>query len=297
MNSTGATAVSAASARRVRVDADDTPPKENSAVPELTRRIIAAAVMLPIAVAAVWFGSWIFAVLVIVVTGIAYVEWQMITMGHRDFSAIALGLAAAMLAGVAMMLALPLGALLVMLLAALAAWLLQRDLYAPGGIVYALAPLIALIALRMDANSGLAAVFFVLTVVWATDTGAYFAGRLIGGPKLWPRVSPKKTWAGLIGGMICAAAVGLAAARLTGEAPAAVLALLGAALAVVAQAGDFLESALKRRFGVKDSGAIIPGHGGVMDRVDGIVTASCAAALLGAAHGGAANVGSGLMMW
>src|SRR5690606_27819482 len=113
-------------------------------------------------------------------------------------------------------------------------------------------------------------------------------GRTIGGPKIWPRLSPKKTWAGLIGGMAGAAMVGAASAYLLdlGAGAAIVLALLGLPFAVIEQAGDFGESALKRRAGVKDSGKLIPGHGGILDRVDGLVAVATGAALLSLLHGG-----------
>jgi phosphatidate cytidylyltransferase len=121
---------------------------------------------------------------------------------------------------------------------------------------------------------------WVLGVVWATDTGAYIAGRRIGGPKLAPRVSPNKTWAGLFGGIAAAGLVGLAAAALVAGVSPWIAAPLSAALAIVEQAGDLFESAVKRRFGVKDSSNLIPGHGGVLDRVDGLLSVSLAVAAL-----------------
>ncbi|MFC3713872.1 phosphatidate cytidylyltransferase [Sphingoaurantiacus capsulatus] len=138
-----------------------------------------------------------------------------------------------------------------------------------GGLLYAGLPAIALIWLR-DQPQGLGLVVWVLTLVWATDIFAYFAGRTIGGPKIAPKISPKKTWAGLVGGVIGAMVVGWFVARWA-LFPAALFASLSGGLAVVSQAGDFFESWLKRRVGVKDSGTLLPGHGGIMDRVDGLV--------------------------
>ena len=137
---------------------------------------------------------------------------------------------------------------------------------------------------------------FVLLVVWVTDIGGYFAGRGIGGPKLWPRVSPKKTWAGAIGGFAASlvVAAGFAALGLGKTGP---LLLLGAVLSIASQLGDLFESAVKRRFGVKDSSHIIPGHGGLMDRLDGFVAAVVLAAIFGLLRGGADGVGRGLMVW
>jgi phosphatidate cytidylyltransferase len=147
------------------------------------------------------------------------------------------------------------------------------------GLLYAGLPAIALIWLRNQPD-GFALVMWTMGLVWATDILAYFAGRAIGGPKIWPAISPNKTWAGLFGGMVGAAlfSFGFAAWRGWPQAGFAML-LLGAFLAVIAQAGDFFESWLKRRAGVKDSGKLFPGHGGVMDRVDGLVPVACLVAL------------------
>jgi phosphatidate cytidylyltransferase len=125
---------------------------------------------------------------------------------------------------------------------------------------------------------------WLLAVVWATDIGAYAAGRSLGGPRLAPRISPNKTWAGLIGGVSCAALVTLAAAALTGS-PWPLLVATSVGLAVVAQLGDLAESYAKRHFGVKDSSGLIPGHGGLLDRLDGLLAAAIAAALVTVATG------------
>jgi len=154
-----------------------------------------------------------------------------------------------------------------------------------GGVVYVGLPCLALAWLRARPEDGLATLLWVLALVWATDTGAYVAGRGIGGPKLAPRISPNKTWAGLGGGMIAAAAVGWAASFVVEGATAAIVVPLSAALAVVEQAGDLFESAVKRHFGVKDSSRLIPGHGGVLDRVDGLLAVSLAVAALSGAAG------------
>lgn len=164
------------------------------------------------------------------------------------------------------------------------------------GLVYASAALVASVAVRLDPVWGFAALMFVLLIVWLTDIGGYFAGRGLGGPKLWPRVSPKKTWAGAAGGFIASLAVagGFAALGLGRLLP---LLLIGGVLTVISQLGDLFESAVKRHFGVKDSSRIIPGHGGLLDRLDGYVFAAVAAALIGVARGGVDGVGRGLMVW
>jgi phosphatidate cytidylyltransferase len=141
-------------------------------------------------------------------------------------------------------------------------------------------PAVALLWLRSDEPFGFTAVLFVFLVVWSSDTAAYAAGRSIGGPKLWPRVSPNKTWAGLIGALAAGAAAGAVFALLEPEADVVRLILLGVGLALVAQAGDLAESALKRLFNLKDASDLIPGHGGFMDRMDSVIAAAVAAALL-----------------
>jgi phosphatidate cytidylyltransferase len=148
------------------------------------------------------------------------------------------------------------------------------------GVLYSALPVVALGWLRGDEPLGFLATIFVLLSVVVTDVAAYAAGRTIGGPKLWPKVSPNKTWSGLIGAVVAASIAGALFSWLSGTGSAQWLASLGGVLAIIAQGGDLAESALKRHFGVKDSGDLIPGHGGVMDRMDGIVTASIAAALI-----------------
>jgi phosphatidate cytidylyltransferase len=155
-----------------------------------------------------------------------------------------------------------------------------------AGIVYVLPACAALLWLRGDPARGRADVFFLLLVVWATDIGAYVVGRLVGGPKLAPSISPGKTRAGALGGMLWAAGVGIGAALLSGS-PMLAAIVVALVLSVVAQAGDLLESAMKRIFGVKDSGNTIPGHGGLFDRLDGVLTAAPVAAAFVLARGGA----------
>jgi phosphatidate cytidylyltransferase len=133
--------------------------------------------------------------------------------------------------------------------------------------------------LRSDLQYGFAVVVFLLLVVWATDTLAFVFGRSIGGPKLWPSVSPNKTWAGFIGGVSSSAFVGAVFAFTVPGASSWKLAVIALVLGMIAQAGDLAESALKRHFNVKDAGALIPGHGGLMDRLDGFVAVAVVAAL------------------
>ncbi len=130
-------------------------------------------------------------------------------------------------------------------------------------------------------------ILWILFAVWATDIGAYAAGRAIGGPKLAPRISPNKTWAGLGGGVLAAILIGVAAGAVVSWAPSLELAILSGVLAVVAQGGDLFESGVKRHFGVKDSSNLIAGHGGFLDRLDGVLAAGVAMVVLLWARGGA----------
>ena len=171
----------------------------------------------------------------------------------------------------------------------------DKTFFAYAGIPYVALPVLALVLLRSDTVWGVHAIMWLMLVVWATDTFAYFAGRIIGGPKLAPVLSPKKTWAGLLGGMAGAALVSTLYAVYWLPSWAA-LAGVAAALAVVAQLGDIFESALKRRYGMKDSGNLIPGHGGVLDRVDGLVVAGAVAAIIGFARH-SSSLADGLLIW
>ncbi len=209
----------------------------------LRKRILSALILAPLALAATWIGSWVFAALV--GAGAAIAAWEWVRLCGWSF------------------------------------W------WTVAGAFYIGLPVAALIWLRgQDRETAL----WLLLVVWATDSFAYGAGRLIGGWRLMPSVSPKKTWAGLIGGIAGAAAIGgLVGAGLRLDVWA--LAAASAVLAVVAQGGDLLESAIKRRFGAKDSGTLIPGHGGLLDRVDGMLAAAPVAALFCLAGGG------GIALW
>ncbi len=148
------------------------------------------------------------------------------------------------------------------------------------GVAYLGLACLAVLWLRQSPGQGRGVILWLLAVVWATDIAAYFAGRGLGGPKLAPSISPKKTWAGLAGGVAAAAAVGAAASPWLGQAGLLALATLSAALAIVSQVGDLFESSLKRRFGAKDSSNLIPGHGGLLDRIDGLLAAALMLAVL-----------------
>jgi phosphatidate cytidylyltransferase len=227
-------------------------------------------------------GITAFAILVAAGAMLIAWEWGHLVHGREAgvVTAVLLGTAAvaavlAYLPQVALALtALSIGAILTTVLS-----LGRNSIFSALGVFYAGLPAVSLIWLRADPRLGLWAVIFIIVVVVVADTAAFVAGRLIGGPKLWPRLSPNKTWAGLIGAVVACGVIGLLFSQaVPGSSPARLMAT-SAVLAFVAQAGDLAESALKRRFGAKDTSTLIPGHGGVMDRLDGLVAAASAAGL------------------
>lgn len=171
-----------------------------------------------------------------------------------------------------------------------AAWIVS-------GIVYAAAMFAAPVILRGDATFGLLAIVLLFAIVWSTDIFGYFGGRAIGGPKLMPAVSPKKTWAGAIAGTLGAMIVAVLVARLFGSFSTLAIAGVALLLSVCAQAGDLFESLVKRKFGVKDSSQLIPGHGGVMDRLDGFWAAAVVGCIIGLLRGGFDAPARGLLVW
>jgi phosphatidate cytidylyltransferase len=264
----------------------------------LVMRIAAAAVLIPIAVAIAYAGGWLWTALVTLAAIGLFIEWLAVVGLAGAIRVTIPGVAALAVAGLCFAVG-RLDAALIVLgigLVAVASIAPERRNWAAAGFLYAAAAEIASVLLRLDPVKGFAALMFVLLIVWVTDSGGYFAGRGIGGPKLWPRVSPKKTWAGAAGGFAASLAVaaGFAAFDLGRVGP---LLMLSGVLSAVSQLGDLLESAVKRRFGVKDSSHIIPGHGGLMDRLDGFVAAVVVAAFFGFLRGGADGVGRGLMVW
>jgi phosphatidate cytidylyltransferase len=264
----------------------------------LLMRVLAALVLAPAAIAIAYVGGWMWAALVTVTAAGLYVEWLTI-VGEAGWNrVVASGVIALGIAGLLLALG-QIGAALVVLtfgLLAVTALAQQRRVWAVAGFGYAAAAELASILVRLDPVEGFTALMLILLVVWVTDIGGYFAGRGIGGPKLWPRVSPNKTWAGAFGGFAASVAVaaGFAACGLGRTGP---LLLLGSVLSIISQLGDLFESAVKRRFGVKDSSHIIPGHGGLLDRLDGFVAAVVLAAIFGLLRGGVDGVGRGLMVW
>lgn len=257
---------------------------------ELRLRVLSALFLAPLALAAELAGSVPFGLLVAAVAGIALWEWAVMTDAAKPLWAQACVLVCLVAGLLAFALGTPeWGAALIGIpaLLTLALGLISRAFLWLGiGLLYVGIPCAGLILLRQAEPSGWAAVLFVIFVVWATDIAAYFGGRSFGGPKLWARVSPKKTWSGALTGLFAALCAGGLTASLTGAGDWRLGVLIAAPLSIVSQLGDLLESALKRHFGAKDSGHVIPGHGGVLDRLDGLFAAAALALLIAAAGWG-----------
>ncbi|WP_088185430.1 phosphatidate cytidylyltransferase [Sphingobium sp. Z007] len=248
---------------------------------ELRTRSIVGVALIAVALGALLSGGLIFWTLLVIAGVLMQGEWGDLTGAtpeQRKAAMFAVSIPLALLCPYAAGIDWP------VLIAGAAAFFFvlftSRSLKLALGIPYVCLPIVALLFLRGQAPYayGLLLAFWALGLVWATDIGAYFAGRSIGGPKLAPRVSPSKTWAGLAGGVLAALVLGFLLHRFAGL-PIQLAAASGI-LAVAAQLGDLLESYMKRRAGVKDSGTLLPGHGGVMDRLDGVATAAPLAALL-----------------
>lgn len=253
-------------------------------------RVASALVLLPVVLLSEWAGGWAWAVLVALgAAGMAW-EWSRL-FGHTVIRLPGLVvLAGAVLATVAAA-----AGLTGLVLAALGGGFLGA--WARGGLGMASGVLcigvacIALVWLRADALAGQENLLLLLFAVWASDVGAYAVGRAVGGPKLAPAISPGKTWSGAAGGLLIAALVGEATGQVIHPATPGAAAGVAALLAVAAQVGDLGESALKRHAGVKDSSRMIPGHGGLLDRLDGVLAAAPVAAAL------AAWAGRGMFLW
>ena len=218
--------------------------------------------MAPIAIGIAWVGGWPFVLFWALAACIVMWEWtQLVTRSRNTVS-----------------------------YTDFLVWMIAGLLYAG---VLALAPII----LRRDPALGFVAILFLFAVVWGTDIAAYFAGRALGGPKLWAAVSPNKTWSGALGGALGGVVAALLVVTVAGLVIAPMLVLVALVLSIASQAGDLLESALKRQFGAKDASDLIPGHGGLMDRLDGFLTAVLAAVMVGLLREGFDGSARGLLVW
>jgi phosphatidate cytidylyltransferase len=258
----------------------------------LQTRILSGVILGVLVLGAVYLGGLAFAFLVIATAMASVREWvRLVSDNHPLALELSFGfLLAVLIVGIVLG---PVAGLAVLAVLAVVLYGVMRAVRAPhrlliaSGIPYVGLASAAFLWLRGLPDAGLELTIWLFFAVWATDVGAYVSGRSIGGPRLAPRISPKKTWAGLIGAVVAAALVGGIAALAFGAAKPAVAAGLAGALALVAQAGDLFESSIKRHFGVKDSGQLIPGHGGILDRIDGLMAAAPALALFHLIAGGA----------
>jgi phosphatidate cytidylyltransferase len=263
-------------------------------------RVASAIVLAPLAIAVVWLGDWPFVLFWAIAAVAVLWEWHTLVVGPRYPSMLASSAGAVAIAALVGWRHRPITAILLIGLGALAATIFaprERRFWITAGIGYAGCMLLAPILLRADTAYGFSALILLFAVVWSTDIFAYFAGRAIGGPKLAPRISPKKTWSGAIAGTAGAILVAVAVAGLLGTLDKGTIAVVALLLSIMAQLGDLFESWIKRRFGAKDASHLIPGHGGVMDRLDGFWAAAVAGCVIGVLRGGFDNVARGLMVW
>lgn len=260
---------------------------------DLRTRTLSAVVLGPLVLLCVWWGGAAWEVLLLAGAAGLGVEWaHLCGLGGARGPGVWVPVCFVLAAGLAMSDRWVLAALVPLAAAAGLAWAARQPTAGAGAAYIGLA-VVALAWLRTGAR-GFDTMLFVLLVVWASDIGAYMVGRLAGGPKLAPAISPGKTWSGALGGLVVCAAVGGAAGSVLGAAHPLRAAATAALLGVAAQAGDLLESWIKRRFGVKDSGNWIPGHGGLLDRLDGLMAAAMAAAAAAAALTRVAGQGGAL---
>jgi phosphatidate cytidylyltransferase len=271
-------------------------------------RVASAAVLVPAALGFIYWGGWPFLLLCAAAAAGILLEWTRLVSGAGDTRVLLPGLAALLLALLLTGFGEPAAAAgTIAIGAALAgavmvAWPRRFPARNPiswsaGGILYAGIAFLGPAVLRQDAQMGLIAVLFLAATVWSTDILAYCAGRAIGGPLLWPQVSPNKTWAGVVGGLAGGVAAGTLVAYASGVGKLVVIGVIALLLSILTQAGDLLESAIKRRFGAKDASTLIPGHGGLMDRLDGFLVAAFVALLIGILHQGTGTAAEGLLVW
>jgi phosphatidate cytidylyltransferase len=280
---------------------ENPPPKRAST--ELLVRVYSALILVAVALFMTVTSVESFAVMItLFIVAMAW-EWGRLVRGSGLDAAFGMQLAATAAASWVTARGAPGWALAIVILGALAVFILRalkderhETAWSAAGVCYAGLPAIALIWIRSDAAYGWLAILYLFAIVWTTDSAAFLFGRWIGGPKLAPRVSPKKTWSGLIGGALSAGLVGLVFAEIAGRELSAWLGVLAIGLALMAQFGDLGESAVKRVFGIKDSSGLIPGHGGVLDRIDGLIFAAMTAALIAWAVD-PASPGRALLLW
>ena len=262
-------------------------------------RLASAAVLIVLTASALYVGSYLFAAVVGAVYALAYREWEtMVTRAPLTSRGMAL-IALVGLAGLLYPLVGFLGPVGVILLACLLVLTMEREhmVWRIVGLLLFGALITSLLAMRGTEPAGIWAGVYLGTVVWMTDSAAFFAGRQIGGGKLAPDISPSKTWSGALGGLALGTGAGLLVWLWLTDSPIWIGILLSATISILGQAGDLAESAIKRYFRIKDSGDIIPGHGGLMDRLDSLTFGVFLVVLVGGAHAGFGAIAAGLLYW
>jgi phosphatidate cytidylyltransferase len=268
--------------------------KPTSKWSDLGIRTLSAVILVPVVLAIVWQGGLLFTGFAVALGILMAIEWVKISFGSNKAQLLVHQVAATSV----IMGSTKFSLLALIILAALSIFLQRKDglsFWKCIGVFYIGLPVLALSLLRDDTEFGLKAVIWCMVIVWSADVMAYFFGRIIGGPKMAPRLSPKKTWAGMLGAIVGAV---LASGLLSKSSHIDFwpLAGLAAVFAIVEQGGDIFESAFKRHYGVKDSGRLIPGHGGVLDRIDGLIAVVFVAAMIGYIHN-PLSPAAGLLHW
>jgi phosphatidate cytidylyltransferase len=269
---------------------------------DLAPRAASGVVMIAAALTATYAGGFYFvAFWGLAALGVAW-EWQRMIGGEKAWlrtSAAAVALVAAAPWALFAHARIALRILIAGAIAAGAAADANRRLPAGAGVLYAGAAMLAPSLLRASPTQGLAATLWLYAIVWGTDIGAYFGGRLLGGPKLWPAISPGKTWSGALMGAVVSTVIAVIVAAVSVPVALRWLPLIevGIFASALSQAGDLFESSMKRRAGVKDSSRLIPGHGGLMDRLDGFIVAATFAAAVGWVRSEGAWIAPGLLVW
>lgn len=264
---------------------------------DLIQRTLSALIMVPVVLAVSFFGGPAFVVLWTIAGVGVSLEWADVAAIRPRKLYLTVAVGGLLGAVLALSLSASLWVLPVIVGTALVGGSLGRPVVWSGaGILIAALTCLPVIVLRGDDQMGLSAVLFLYAVVWGTDIGAYFVGRAVGGPKLAPHLSPNKTWSGALGGGLIGTLAGCAIVVLSGFYIGPAVALLGIGLSVASQIGDLAESAFKRAFGVKDASRLIPGHGGILDRVDGFIAAGLLALVIGLLRDVDAP-SAGLLLW
>lgn len=269
---------------------------------DLKRRVPSAIILILLALGATWYGGFPFLFFWAVAALIVWYEWASVVRSEPRTTVIAIGAIALAIAAVLLSLKMAFVACVAVVIGGVACAFAangnrEARLWSASGLVYASLVFIPAVLLREDAKFGFLAIIWLYAVVWLTDIGGYFCGRFIGGPKLAPAISPKKTWSGAVGGTMFGVLGGVTVATFANANVVFMSIVIALIVSLFSQAGDIFESIVKRKFGKKDASGILPGHGGVMDRIDGFIAAAVLALLIGLAHRGVSAPAAGLLQW